>query len=127
VSIFLSEAWTQDVTMAINNHEGYRKALGSAEFTMQFVVDEGTDSQVDYYVSTGDGKAVVDLGNLDNADVTVKQSYETAAAIFRGDLNTITALMTGKLKVSGNIVKVMLHQNVLAQWSPAVADLDVEY
>lgn len=127
MSAFLSEAWTEEVTMALNNHEGYRNALGSAEFTMQFVVDEDTDSQVDYYVSTSGGKAVVALGDLDNADVTVKQSYDTAADIFRGDLNTTTALMTGKLKVSGNLVKVMLHQNVLAQWSNAVADLDVEF
>jgi hypothetical protein len=34
VSVFLSKAWTEEVTMALNNHEGYRNALGSAEFRM---------------------------------------------------------------------------------------------
>ena len=58
MSTFLREAWTQDVTTALNKHEGYLKALGSAVVNMQFVVDDGSDSQVDYYVSTGDGKAV---------------------------------------------------------------------
>ncbi len=67
------------------------------------------------------------LGTLDGADVTVKQSYDTAVAIFKGELNTQTAFMTGKLKVSGNLAKLMMHQNVIQQWGAAVGDLDVDF
>jgi hypothetical protein len=35
--------------------------------------------------------------------------------------------MTGKLKVSGNLAKLMMHQNAIQQWGAAVAELDVEY
>jgi hypothetical protein len=35
--------------------------------------------------------------------------------------------MTGKLKVSGNLAKLMMHQSAVQQWGAAVADLEVEY
>jgi putative sterol carrier protein len=127
VSKFLSEDWAQDVTTALNNHEGYKNALGAAELSIQFEVEEAPDGDVHYYLSTGGGKAVIALGDLDDADVTVKQSHESAVAIFKGELNTQTAFMTGKLKVSGNLAKLMMHQNVIAQWSNAVADMDVDF
>jgi putative sterol carrier protein len=67
------------------------------------------------------------VGSLDEADVTVKQTYDTASAVSKGELNTQTAFMTGKLKVSGNLAKLMMHQGAIQQWGAAVADLDVEY
>jgi hypothetical protein len=35
--------------------------------------------------------------------------------------------MTGKLKVSGNLAKLMMHQGAIQQWGAAVSELDVEY
>jgi putative sterol carrier protein len=67
------------------------------------------------------------IGTLDDADVTVKQSYDTATDIAKGDLNTQTAFMTGKLKVSGNLAKLMMHQAAIQQWGVAVSELDVDY
>jgi putative sterol carrier protein len=127
VSKFLSEDWAQDVTAALNNHDGFKNALGAADLGIQFEVEDGPDEDVSYYLSASGGKAVMALGNLDDADVTVKQSYETAVAIFKGELNTQTAFMTGKLKVSGNLAKLMMHQNVIQQWGAAVGGLDVDF
>ena len=59
--------------------------------------------------------------------MTVKQTYDTATAISKGDLNTQSAFMTGKLKVSGNLAKLMMHQGAIQQWGAAVSELDVEY
>ena len=67
------------------------------------------------------------VGSIEDPDVTVRQSYETATAISKGELNTQTAFMTGKVKVSGNLAKLMMHQSAIQQWGAAVADLDVEY
>ena len=127
MSKFLSEGWAQDVTTALNNHDGFKNALGAADLGIQFEVEEAPDGEVNYYLSASAGNAVMSLGELDNADVTVKQSYETAVAIFKGELNTQTAFMTGKLKVSGNLAKLMMHQNVIQQWGSAVGDLDVDF
>lgn len=127
MSKFLSEEWANDVTTALNNHEGFKNAIGAADLGIQFHTEGGPDDDVDYYLKSSGGTSNMALGTLDDADVTVKQSYETATQIAKGDLNTQTAFMTGKLKVSGNLAKLMMHQAAIQQWGAAVSQLDVEY
>lgn len=127
MSKFLTEDWANDVTRALNSHEGFKSAMGAADLGIQFNTEDGPDGEVDYYLKSSGGTSNVALGSLDDADVTVKQSYDTAAAISKGELNTQTAFMTGKLKVSGNLAKLMMHQAAIQQWASAVSDLDVEY
>jgi putative sterol carrier protein len=127
VSKFLSEAWAQDVTAALNAHEGFKNAIGAADLGIQFNTSDTPDGEVDYYLQTSGGSASLALGSLEDPDVTVKQSYDTAVAISQGELNTQTAFMTGKLKVSGNLAKLMMHQAAIQQWAAAVSGLDIEY
>ncbi|MGA7098519.1 MAG: SCP2 sterol-binding domain-containing protein [Acidimicrobiia bacterium] len=127
MSKFLSEEWTSEVTSALASHEGFKNAIGSADLSIQFNTDDTPDGEVDYYLDAGGGQAVMALGTVDNPDVTVKQSYDTATAISKGELNVQTAFMTGKLKVSGNLAKLMMHQSAIQQWASAVSQLSVEY
>ena len=127
MSKFLSDEWASDVTAALNSHEGFKKAIGDAELGIQFTTTDAPDGDVAYYLETSGGNATLALGTLDGADVTVSQGYDTATAISKGELNTQSAFMTGKLKVSGNLAKLMMHQGAIQQWGSAVADLDVEY
>jgi putative sterol carrier protein len=127
VSKFLTEDWAQDVTSALKSHEGFQNAIGGADLAIQFETQDVPDGDVNYYLKSSGGTTNVSLGTLDDADVTVKQSYDTAEAISKGELNAQTAFMTGKLKVSGNLAKLMMHQSALQQWAAAAAELDVEY
>ena len=127
MSKFLSEKWASEVTSTLNSHEGFKNAIGAADLGIQFETEDGPDGEVNYYLSASGGVASMAIGDLEDADVTVKQSYDTAIAISKGDLNTQTAFMTGKLKVSGNLAKLMMHQSAIQQWGAAVGSLDVEY
>ena len=127
MSKFLSEEWVQEVTAALSQHQGFANAIGDADLGIQFSTADAPEGDVDYYLSAGGGDATIALGTLDNADVTVKQSYDTAVAISKGEMNVQSAFMTGKLKVSGNLAKLMMHQSAIQQWGAAVSELDVEY
>ena len=127
MSKFLSEEWVQEVTAVLNQHQGFNNAIGDADLGIQFSTADAPDGEVDYYLSAGGGDATMALGTLDDADVTVKQSYDTAVAISKGEMNVQSAFMTGKLKVSGNLAKLMMHQSAIQQWGAAVGELDVEY
>jgi putative sterol carrier protein len=127
MSKFLSEDWAQEATDALNSHEGFKNAIGAADLGIQFNTTDTPDGEVDYYLSTSGGVATMAIGTLEGADVTVKQNFDTAAAIAKGELNTQTAFMTGKLKVSGNLAKLMMHQSAVQQWSAAVSDMSVKF
>ena len=127
MSKFLSEEWASDVSAALNSHDGFKNAMGAADLGIQFTTEDAPDGDIDYYLKSSGGTSNLALGSIDDPDVTVTQSYDTAAAISKGELNTQTAFMTGKLKVSGNLAKLMMHQNAIQQWASAVNELDVEY
>ncbi|HEX2153360.1 MAG TPA: SCP2 sterol-binding domain-containing protein [Acidimicrobiia bacterium] len=124
---FLSEEWAQAVTEALNSHPGFKSAMGSAELAIQFNTTESPEGDVAYYMTTSQGQANLAMGAVPDPDVTINQNYETASAISKGDLNTQTAFMTGKIKVSGNLAKLMMHQRAITEWGAAVRDIDVEY
>jgi putative sterol carrier protein len=124
---FLSADWAEAVTEALANHEGFKNAIGSSDLAIQFVTEDGPDGEVSYFLNSSGGSTTMALGELEDPDVTVKQSYDTAAAVSKGEMNTQTAFMTGKLKVSGNLAKLMMHQGAIQQWGAAVSDLEVEY
>jgi putative sterol carrier protein len=124
---FLTDEWAQAVTDALNSHPGFKSAMGSSDLTLQFNTTEAPNGEVPYYMKTSGGQAEVALGQADDADVTINQNYDTATAISKGDLNTQTAFMTGKIKVSGNLAKLMMHQKAISEWGSAIKSIDVEY
>jgi len=124
---FLSAEWADAVQTALNEHPGFKSAIGSADLTLQFNVSGTPEGDTSYYLSATGGSTTLTLGTVGDADVTIGQNYDTATAISTGDLNTQTAFMTGKLKVSGNLAKLMMHQAAIQQWQSAVSSIDVEY
>ena len=121
---FLSEDWAAEVTEALQAHGQFK---ASADMSLQFVVGDAPEGEVKFYMDASGGDPIQAMGELENADVTISSNYETASAIFSGDLNTQMAFMTGKIKVTGNMAKLMMNQAMLTQFSLAAAGLKVEY
>lgn len=117
-----------EATEALNAHGGFSKAISGVELGLQFVVtDHPVDGELAYHLSVAKDTARLARGDLDDADVTVTNDYETAVGISKGELNTQMAFMTGKLKVSGNMAKLMMNQGVINEFANALSSLDVEY
>ena len=113
---------------AANADEGFRNAVAETELLLQFHVTEVPDGDdISYTLSVAGGQAALALGENADADATITNSYETAVAISKGELNTQMAFMTGKLKVGGNMAKVMMNQGPINQFAKAVGAVDVDY
>jgi putative sterol carrier protein len=128
VAQFLTEEWLSELTETLNGHEGFKNAIETTELKLQFEVPdapEGAESR--YYMAIANGAAEAGGGDVDEPDATITNDYETASAISKGDLNTQMAFMTGKLKVAGNMAKLMMNQAMLTQFAEAASALDVEY
>ena len=121
---FLSEDWATEVTETLRAHEQFK---ASADMSVQFVVSDAPEGEVKFYLDATGDDPVQALGGLENADVTITSNYETTSAIFSGELNTQMAFMTGKIKVNGNMAKLMTQQAALGHWATAVSGLDIDF
>ena len=124
---FLSPEWLSEVTTALENHQGFQEAARGMELAIQFNVLESPLGDTGYHLMITPQAITIALGVREDLDITISQNYETAAAIMKGDLNVQSAFITGKIKVSGNLAKLMVHRNGIEQWLAAVSDIDVEY
>jgi len=125
---FLTEEWAQAMTDALNSSETFQKAATGQQATIQQVVTDSPDGGgVKYYFKLDGGKAEVSLGELAEAEATISQNYETAVAIDRSELNAQNAFMQGKLKISGNMMKLMQLQGVINAMPQAVSGVEREY
>ena len=79
-----------------------------ASARMQYVVTGGPDGDVEYYWLLDNGKLVESrLGKLDEPEVTLTVTHDDAMKIQQGELDPNAAFMQGRIKVTGNMAKLM--------------------
>ncbi len=75
---------------------------------LQYVVTDGPDGDIFYYWIVVDGRlSECRLGELADAEVTLTQTYDDAMAVQRGELDATAAFMQGRIKVAGDVGKLM--------------------
>ena len=75
---------------------------------MQFAVTGGPGGDVRYYQVLDNGKILEStLGEDPNADFTITTTYEDSKKIQEGELDANAAFMQGRMKVTGNMGKLM--------------------
>jgi len=124
---FLSQEWAEQISAALNSSPEFRSAATSKAMGLQQVVKDAPEGEIRYYFALEDGDASIALGELTNPDATVEQSYDTAVAMSRGEIGASQAFMQGKLKISGNMMKLMQLQGVLGAMPAAVKSVPVDY
>jgi putative sterol carrier protein len=125
---FLSEEWAQEVTNALNSSDEFQAAASGQQVKLQQVITDGPDGgEQKYYFQLDSGKVQVGVGELADAEATLTQTYDVAVAITKQELNAQNAFMQGKLKISGNMMKLMQLQGVFNAMPKAVDGIEVEY
>jgi putative sterol carrier protein len=80
----------------------------NANARIQYLVSGGPEGDISYYwVVVGGKLQEAKLGELPDADFSLRMSYDTSVKIQQGDLNPNVAFMTGKMKASGNVGKLL--------------------
>ena len=101
---WLTQEWMDE---SRNLAEGQPERPG-ASARMQYIVTGGPDGDIHYYWVLENGKLNESvLGDLPDAEVTMTQTYEDAMKIQKGELDANAAFMQGRIKVSGNMAKLM--------------------
>ena len=110
---FLSDEWMTEAKKIREEYRGKTPAPAHAVRMNQVITDvpfgPGT---LEAHMDTSSGELEMDTGHIENADVKVTLDYETAKAIFvEGNPQAgMQAFMAGKIKVEGDMTKLMAMQ-----------------
>lgn len=123
---YLTDEWAQQVTEKLNQSDAFKQAAGNQSATLQQVVNT-PEGEKKYYFKLADGQAEVGMGETEGPDATISQDYDTAVALAKNELTGTAAYMSGKIKVTGDLMKLMQLQGVFNTLPAIAGEMDVEY
>jgi len=130
---FASEEWLKSLMVKINESEAYRSAAKTWEGDFYFVVEpEGSDTKpVIMYVdlwhgSCRDAYVVEDEGAMD-PEFRINASMGAWETVVTKRLDPIQALMTRKLKLQGNMMKIMRAVKAAQELVECCTQVDTEF
>ena len=110
---FLSDEWLEEARRIRAEYEGKAMSFPHA-VRMNLVVTLAPfgDKDIDAHMDTSTGELVLDVGHLENPDLKVTVDYDTAKAILiEGNPQAgMQAFMAGKIKVEGDMAKLLALQ-----------------
>jgi putative sterol carrier protein len=111
---FLSDEWMDAAKAIREEYRGKGAPLAHVVKMNQIITDVPFgDGTVEAHMDTSSGEMEMDTGHIEGADVTVTLDYATAKAIFvDGNPQAgMQAFMSGKIKVAGDMTKLMAMQS----------------
>jgi len=121
---FLSEEWVAEAKKIREEFEGQAPAPAHAVRMNQIITEVPFgDGEINAHMDTSGGSLEMDLNHLENPDLTVTLDYDTAKAIIvdQNPQAGMQAFMAGKIKVQGDMMKMMAMQTGMPQDDAAKA------
>ncbi|HUY21927.1 MAG TPA: SCP2 sterol-binding domain-containing protein [Acidimicrobiales bacterium] len=110
---FLSDEWVGEARRIREEYGGGGGAVAH-QMRMNLVITEVPfgDGAIDAHMDTSDGRLKLETGHIDPVDLKVTLDYATAKAILvEGNPSVgMQAFMAGKVKVEGDMAKLMMLQ-----------------
>lgn len=114
--LFLSGDWVEATKAIRAKYEGQTPKVEQSIRLSLVITDapfgEGT---IHSFIDSSSGDLMMDLGELDKPDATITTDYDTARKIFveQDQAAGMQAFMTGKIKVQGDLMKMMALQTAI--------------
>jgi putative sterol carrier protein len=110
---FPSDEWIKALREKLNASESYQRSAKDWDGDFIFVV-EGDDAfpeeaylHLQLYHGSSAGAAMVDPSQLPETEYTIKAPFSTWKKVIDGKLDPIQGMMTGQLKLDGDLMKIM--------------------
>ena len=115
---FLSPEWIEEARRLRQSHSEQAPPI-STNIRMNQIVTElpFSEGELHIYVDTSQGFLDMEIGELDDPDIIIALDYATAKALFveMNPQTGIEAFMTGKIRVTGDMTKLMSLQGAMSQ------------
>jgi putative sterol carrier protein len=124
---YLSPEWIDAYNATVAADDSVRAAMKGKNAVIQMLIAEAPDGEIHYWLRIGDGSVSAALGDAEGAEVTISQSYDTAAKVNSGELDGQKAFTQGKVKIKGKMMKMMQLRGPLAELQKALDTIETEY
>ncbi len=110
---FPSVEWIHALRDLLNESESYQRSAKDWEGDFIFVVEpdeaypDTTYLLLKLFHGASQGADILDPDNLPETEYTINAPYTTWRKVIDGKLDPIQGMMTGQLKLQGNLMKVM--------------------
>jgi putative sterol carrier protein len=110
---FPSDNWIKELSNLLNQSESYLRSAKDWEGDFIFVVqpDDAYPETAYFYLELFHGRspgaAMVVESDLPETEYTIKAPYSTWRKVIDGKLDPIQGMMTGQLKLDGDLMKIM--------------------
>jgi putative sterol carrier protein len=102
---YLTQEWLDEYKRVANDTQPERPGVSAR---MQYKVNGSPGGDVAYYWIIVDGTLTeAQLGETTDCDFTITMAYDDAVKIQKGEVDTNAAFMQGKMKVAGNMAKLL--------------------
>jgi putative sterol carrier protein len=122
---FLSQEWADALTEKLNADESFTSSIAGKQARIQQNVT-ATDGEHHYWLTIDDGRIEMGIGEMNNADATISEDYDTAVKLAKSEINVVTAFMSGRIRVT-NLGLLMPLQGALSELPKAMQQIETEY
>lgn len=125
---FQSDEYFEAANSAMQSSEAVLKEAKGRNVAIQVVTTDYPEiGEKKTFLKITDGQPSAGQGEIDDPDATIRQNYETAVALDKGEISPQTAFMEGKIKIKGNLMKMMQLQRFMQTLGPAAKHIEREY
>ncbi|MBK9181384.1 MAG: SCP2 sterol-binding domain-containing protein [Acidimicrobiales bacterium] len=118
---FLTDAWLADVDEALAAAPRPRGLGPGDRLVIQHTVTGGPDGDRVWHLEIGDLGARLHAGPAPSADVWFSEDHDTAVGVASGRLGATMAVLSGRLRVGGDLKRILAAPEILADIDEALA------
>ena len=107
VAKYLSQEWIDDLDRAAQASDLVRAVAPDLVLVVEHEVVGGPDGTVRYHITFDRGTARLHSGPATMPDARFSEDHATAVAVSSGAINAQSAFMTGRLRVRGDMEKLI--------------------
>jgi putative sterol carrier protein len=128
--IYLSPEWTAEAQQRLRAQltPDVMKHLTSSMITLYHNCPDGKDRALYYKIEEGVFTDIsVRESDFPEAEFIISGDYETFAKISRAELGSRSALMNGKLRLKGNMVKALSLASIVDRFNKVLSEIPCTY
>ncbi len=127
---YLSPEWTAEAAKRLREQltPESMKNLTSSMITLYHHCPDGKERALYYKIENGVFTDIsVREAPMPQAEFVISGDYETFAKISRAEIGSRSALMNGKLRLSGNMVKALSLASIVDRFNKILSEIPCEY